>query len=163
MARRPCGRTIAVLEDDNGDMKRSNDTPSARERLEAAYRGAVYRVAAPAGGIVLSVDERSAGLDARLDAEGVSVAAFVSAANPGSVPLSDAENRARHLRLLERVAASGRSTLPGVSSASDGGWTEASLLVFGIEEEEALELAREFGQAAILVLRAGERCRLRFV
>jgi len=152
-----------VLEDDNWDMKPSNDTPSDRDRLAAAYRRAVYRVAAPQGELALAVDEPPAELDAQLAAQGVSTAAFVSASNPGSVRLPDAENRERHLRLIERVAAGGWTSLPGSSSAPDGGWTEESLLVIGIEEKEALALAREFGQAAILVLAAGEPCRLRFV
>ena len=149
-----------MLEDDSGDMKRPNDTPSA---LDAAYRIAIYRIEAPGGAIELTVGARSAALDALLGALGGAEAALVSAANPGSRRLSPEENRERHDRLRERVEAGGWRSVAGGSAAPDGDWSEAQLLVIGISETEAVDLARDFGQAAIVVLAAGEPCRLRFV
>jgi hypothetical protein len=130
-------------------------------KLRAAYERALYRVDTPQGAIVLRVGSKSAALDRLLAAHGVVTAALLSAANPGSRPLSASANRRRHRKLRARVAAVGYRFLPGESSeAKSGTWREASLLVLGFEREEAIALARELGQVAILVARAGQAVRL---
>lgn len=123
--------------------------------LEAAYRRAIYEVDAGERQIRLTVGRRSPPLDRLLAGRGVERAAFLSAANPRSQPLADAENRECHDRLLRRVAELGYAALPGESRDASGGWREASLLLLGLDENAAIALAREFGQAALLVVERG--------
>lgn len=126
------------------------------EELLAAYARATYRVDLPSGAVFLQVSAPAPEIDRRLAAKGLSGFAFLSAANPGSVVLSDEENRRRHLQLGERLHALGLSGIAGESyETASGGWREASLLVCGIEREAAIALAREFGQMALLYGRIG--------
>jgi len=123
--------------------------PDRRAALERAYRATTYR----AGPLRLRVGERSAALDAMLAERGADEWAYLTAWNPGSQPCPEAENRAAQGRLLERLAA--WPTLAGESRGDDASWpAEPSVLVLGIGRGEAMALAREFGQAAIL---AGRR------
>ena len=135
---------------------------SVSGELLASYTRAVYRVDSSRGPIFLRVGEPSAELESWLAAHDSTRFAFLSAANPGSVPLSATENRRRHQRLLERLKATGLPTLPGESyEATSGGWREASLLVAGLEREAAIALAREFGQVALLCGAIGGAVELR--
>lgn len=131
------------------------------EELLAAYARAVYRVDLPSGAIFLQVGAPAPEIDRWLAAKGLPGFAFLSAANPGSVRLSDDENRRRHLQLGERLRALGLSGIGGESyEAASGGWREASLLVGGIDREAAIALAREFGQMALLYGRIGDSIEL---
>jgi hypothetical protein len=108
-----------------------------------AYRATSYR----AGGLRLRVGEVCPPLDAVLAAGGWQGAAFLTAFNPGSVLLSDAENRRRQAELAAAVA--GWSCLPGEGVGDADDWPpEPSLLVLGVSATEADALARRFGQAA---------------
>lgn len=120
------------------------------QALLASYALAVYRVDAGGGPLYLRVGEPNSALDGALVALGASRYAFLSAANPGSVVLSDADNGRRHGELLERLRAVGLAAVSGESCAADGGWREASLLVPGLDREAARALAREFSQVALL-------------
>jgi len=107
------------------------------------------------------VGSKSAALDRLIAAHKVASAALVSAANPGSKPLSATANRLRHQRLRSRLVEAGLPSLPGESfDESSGGWRETSLLVLGIERDAALSLARDFGQAALLFARRRGAVRL---
>lgn len=117
----------------------------ARPEIEAAYRATSYRVGSD---LVLRVGETSPALDELLARRDLGEWAYLTAHNPGSVALSDEENRARQSELLRRVA--GYPVLLGEAVGDDGTWREASVLVLGIRPENALELAREFGQNAII-------------
>ncbi|MBS0374210.1 MAG: DUF3293 domain-containing protein [Proteobacteria bacterium] len=124
------------------------------QALIAAYRGAQYAVEAPPA-FVLRVGRPSSDLDARQRRHGVRCSAFLTAANPASRAAAAAVNAAAHRRLLERLAIEGWTTLPGRGIDPGGNWPdEASLLALGLPQTRAIELAREFGQAALLV--AGE-------
>jgi hypothetical protein len=124
---------------------------SVRAAHEAAYRAAHYRVFADPP-FVLRVGERSAELDALLTSHAADTWAFVTACNPGSVPLSAEVNAERMSHLREVL---GKFTIyPGESSDSTGEWVEPSVLVVGISRTEAVGVANTFGQNAIL---AGER------
>ena len=115
--------------------------------LVAAYRAAEYHVIAPVP-FILRVSEHSPALDTLLGEHAASQWAFVTACNPGSVPLPDAENAARSAGLLAEVA--GYTTYPGEGRDAAGGWAEESVLIVGIGRAEAVELGRRWGQAAIL-------------
>lgn len=135
----------------------------ADEELRTAYTRAVYRADLEPEPIFLHVGETSPALDRWLAARSARSFAFVSAANPGSVPLSDSENLQRHERLVERLSEEGRKFARGESyEAASGGWREASLLVCGIERPAAIALARDFGQVALLVGEAGAAVELVF-
>lgn len=100
---------------------------------------------------VLRIGEPSAELAALHDAVGVSTSAFVTACNPGSVALSDAENARRHAELRAEVRRLGFASHEGRGRHPSGDWpAEASLLVLGIDEAAARSLGRRFGQKAIV-------------
>jgi hypothetical protein len=146
-----------IPRDDTAGAGKREALPAA---LEKAYRRAIYEVEAEAGSIRLAVGRRSRQLDRLLAARSVKRAAFLSAANPGSRPLAETENRERHECLLLRLAELGYAALPAESRDASGAWREASLLVLGVSEDAALSLAREFGQAALLVAEPGGAVRL---
>ncbi len=130
-------------------------SPISAELVES-YTRAVYRIDASPEPIFLRVGEVSSALGRRLAAGAASSFAFLSAANPGSVALCDAENQRRHERLVERLGAADLPVIAGESyEGTSGGWREASLLVVGIDRETARALAREFGQVALLFGEAG--------
>lgn len=127
-----------------------NGLSGITSELRESYTRAIYRVDFVSGPIFLRCGEPCPDIVDALTALGATQFAFLSAANPGSVVLSDADNERRHGWLVERLQALGRTAIPGESSAADGGWREASLLVPGLEREAAQALAREFGQVALL-------------
>lgn len=131
-----------------------------RERLRAAYEATAYRVdEGPRGRFTIRVGVRSEDVDALLTAAGSECWAFITAVNPRSVLLPDAENAARMDRLTDAVARRGLPLYRGVGSGA--GWPpEPSLLVIGLDEAAAVALAREFDQHAIVVGRRGEPARL---
>lgn len=128
------------------DTRRGNDGEGAPERvtLEADYRAATYRV----GKLALVVGEPAPGLDLLLEARGLSEWALLTAWNPKSVERPEEENRLAQGRLVGKL--DGYQILAGRSEAPDGSWGEPQVLVLGIPRWEALELAREAGQAAML-------------
>lgn len=120
-------------------------TSRATPELEAAYRATSYRAGSK---LELRVGEPNAALDELLAERGLLAWAYLTAFNPGSVALPAEENRARQTQLLRRLE--GYQLLPGEAVGDDGTWEEASVLVLGIGREDALSVAREFGQHAIL-------------
>lgn len=119
--------------------------------FEDEYRATTYRVYAPGGDIDLQIDRISPALDALLAQHDVSSWAFVTAWNPHSQPLGAGENAARSAELVRAVQAQGWRYIEGAGIPQREGWPpEASLLVLGITKEEALALARVFGQNAIV-------------
>lgn len=118
------------------------------EALDAAYRAAVYRVAADPP-FALRVGEPSARLDALLRFHAVTSWAFVTACNPGSQMLSEEENAERMSEL--RAVVGGHLVYECEGTDPTGVWPgEPSLLVLGMSRTAAVELARRFGQNAIL-------------
>lgn len=131
-----------------------------RERLRAAYEATDYRVdEGPRGGFTIRVGARSADADALLAATAAEAWAFITASNPRSVQLPAAENVARMARLERRVRERGLVAYAGTGVGAD--WPpESSLLVIGLAEPEAVAVAREFGQHAIVVGSRGTPARL---
>lgn len=133
------------------------------ERLAVAYRAAAYIVDACESRqeFVIRCDQRSAAVDRLLERHGLCEWAFVTACNPRSKILPAAENAARMDLLHAAVRDRGHPCLPGSGEGHDGTWpAEPSLLVLGIPEADAIRLAAEFDQHAILVGRLGEPARL---
>ena len=133
--------------------------------LKTVYEATEYWVDdAPGGAFSIHCGKRSPEIDCVLAAMGLCHWIYITACNPGSQLMSDAENARRtrdleaKLRPLPCVIYQGR----GVGAVGD--WPpEPSLLVLGLEAWQGLEIAREFGQAAIIVGRCGEPARLVWV
>jgi hypothetical protein len=123
-----------------------------RARLEPAYLATSYVADTPVGRLALRVGKASPELDRLLAAAGATAWAFVTACNPGSRRLSDAENAGRTQRLRDEVEWSAYAVYRGEGVGDAGDWPpEAGVLILGMAEAEALELARRYGQAAIVV------------
>lgn len=118
-----------------------------RAALDAAYRRTDYRGTVAGQPVVARVGARCPPLDAIAGAGW----AWITAANPGSRPLTAEENAIRMGGLALRLQESGYRSWPAESAADDGGWpVEPGLFVVGLSRESARSLAVEFGQNAIL-------------
>lgn len=139
-------------------MGRQDDT------LRTAYETTDYRVFGPAGPFSIRCGAPCAAADGLLTAARVEAWAFVSACNPRSVRLDDAENRRRHEALVDAVNGRGLTHHPAIGVADDGSWpVEESLFVVGIDEAGAVDLGRAFEQLAVVVGRRGEPARLAWI
>lgn len=119
--------------------------------LETSYSEAIYRVWCPSP-FDLRVGVAHAEFAAWLSAQRVDSWAIVTACNPYSEPLSDAENaqRMKHLGESLRKEFPGESIFQAQGLAADGSWEEVSFLVLGIGEERAKMLGKEFEQNAVV-------------
>jgi hypothetical protein len=134
----------------------------AGRKLEELYSATTYRVFVPAGPpIDLRIGARSAELDLLLTRHGAATWAFITAFNPGSQPLAAADNEGRHAELLSTLKASGSRYLTAVGIPNSGEWQpEASVIVLDIATADAIELAKRFGQNAIVAGRRGGEAEL---
>lgn len=134
-----------------------------RERLRSAYEATDYAVdEGPQGRFLIRCGSPSADVDALLDAVGTDAWAYVTACNPGSVPLSTTENAERMGRLAAEVRDRGLVHFAGTGTGGD--WPpEPSLLVLGLTEPDAVALGRGFGQLAVVVGRRGKPARLAWI
>lgn len=123
-------------------------------KLLEAYQAADYVVFAEPQ-FVLKIGEPSRRLDALLEQEGATTAAFLTAANPRSKPQSPAQNASALSALDQLVAAAGYPWRAGEGREPDGSWVEPSRLVIGIYRENAEALGRLFGQNAIVFIEKG--------
>ena len=121
-----------------------------------AYEKADYVVFADPE-LVLRIGEPSPRLDALLEAEGASVAAYLTAANPRSEPRTDAQNRSAGATLDELLASAGYPRYAGEArDPRNQHAAEPSVLVIGIYRDNAATLGRLFGQNAIVFVEKGK-------
>ena len=115
-----------------------------------AYSETEYGVDGPCS-FVLRIGQPSEEL-ARVQSEHeVSCSAYITACNPRSARLSDADNHQRQLALAAELTRRGLYFLPGVGQHPTNGWPgEPSYLVFGLSLEEAMALGGEWEQNAIV-------------
>ena len=126
--------------------------------LLAAYRAARYRVDA---GFDLRVDQFCAPLAALHRERGVACSALITACNPGSVRFAAAENAARAEAFKAKIGALGFPFLGGRGIDPQGLWPdEESLLILGLNLDEARSLAIALGQNALIWNGADARPRL---
>lgn len=126
---------------------RHNEIP---DPLLAAYLQTEYWVHAESP-FMLQIDHESEALKALYRDFEVRSAAFITACNPWSRPLSETENRERQSQLESKLADSGFPTIPGVGQDPTGDWPgEASYLILGIDHDAALLLGKKYGQNAIV-------------
>ncbi len=129
-------------------LQAAGSTPTAQ--LLAAYRATAYRVDASET-FVLKVDCHSPALAALFDATGCRCAAFLTACNPYSQPLSSEANAARQRALRGELLAGGYQPLEGAGVPAGADWqVEPSVLVPGLERAAALALAQRWQQHAIV-------------
>jgi hypothetical protein len=130
-----------------GNLERSRWPPA----LVAAYRAARYEVTAATPPFALRVDEPSVALATCHRAHDVRCSAFVTAWNPGSRQAAAAVNSAAATALEQCLRGRGYRLLAGRGVDPAGRWpAEDSVLVLGLEHDAACEIARQFGQAALV-------------
>jgi len=117
--------------------------------LEMAYRDTDYIVDDDPP-LRLKVGEQNDGARIVMASFNVESAAFITAWNPGSQKLSMHDNLDRQADLLEEIEKLRLNYFVGRGEHPDEGWSEDSYLVLGISAEDAMTLARQFGQNAFL-------------
>ena len=135
--------------------------PLRRAHLEQVYQATAYEALGLGTSLDLRIGHAHPDLDAMLEATSRHSWAFLTAWNPGSRVLSQEENEERQGELnavLEATLGEGGEPpllLPGRGRGLVGDWPpEESLLALGLPVLAALEVARGFGQLALL---AGQR------
>ncbi len=137
-------------------------------KLAAAFRATTYRVETGELRFDLRIGARHPGFDDFLRTLGAAAGkgwAIVTAVNPGARRGGDSsaegENVARQAALVRRVRDLALRVLPACNLADRGDWpAEPALLLVGIGERQARELAAEFAQSACVCGKIGSAARL---
>jgi hypothetical protein len=118
--------------------------------LLSAYRSTRYTVGDGAGWF-LTIDQPCVPLARLMSRHGVSCAAYLTACNPQSRVLSDAENALASRQLRQRLERGGWAIYRGRALTVDDSWpAEESYLVPGLIRRMTVELGRQFNQLAVL-------------
>lgn len=134
-----------------------------RATLEAAYRSTIFRVRIDGGEHDIRVSQAlPTAVAAVLSGQSTTKSgAFLTANNPGSRRLSQAENDRRNRQLAERLKRRQVEFHEGEGIDGEGKWpAEKSCLIAGIGRDEALRLAAEFGQYCFVYLEVGKGAEL---
>jgi hypothetical protein len=127
--------------------------------LIRAYDAAHYWLDFPAGRIVLKIGQPCAGVDGFA---GHSRLAIVTACNPFSAVLGDAENAERQALLIEAVEAEGLRWFHAAGVDAEEKWKpEPSLGILDPSDEQLDRWMEAFGQNAVVVADAGGLAALR--
>ncbi len=123
--------------------------------LRDHYLNTSYRVTGVTPAIDIRIGEARPEIDALLDKHGARSWAFITAWNPGSKKLDAAENQRCQAALEAEVKQVGYVFYRGAGVPDEKDWDpEESLLVIGMNREQAVKLGMKYDQAAIV---AGER------
>lgn len=131
----------------NGPASTYN-VPTMLPALPAEYWHTTYFAETPVGHLRLRVGLDDWPANVMLTRQHLESWAFITAWNPGGQIASPNQNQSRNAALSARLA--NFPSYPGRGVGDFDTHTEDSFLVLGISESEALTLAREFGQNAIL-------------
>lgn len=124
---------------------------SRRGELLGPYLSTTYVVHLSDQSIAVRVGERQPELDALLVTHEAGAWAFVTAHNPDSVRAGRDENARRQRQLEAELLGCGFTCFRGDGIGDDAQWPpEASVLVIGISLEDAVAVARRYGQSAIV-------------
>ncbi len=127
--------------------------------LLRSYEAADYWVDFPAGRIVLNIGQPCASVDGFA---GHSRLAIVTACNPFSEVLGDAENAERQALLIEAVEAAGLEWFHAAGVDTEEEWTpEPSLAILAPSDQQLDAWMEAFGQNAVVVADCGGRASLR--
>ncbi|MFT5165252.1 MAG: hypothetical protein ACI8P3_000476 [Saprospiraceae bacterium] len=118
------------------------------QSLLKAYNETLYSTFNPA--YLIKIGQKNEDLSIFLFDNNAYTWAFVSASNPFSIKISSEENQQRHQSLLDFTKNSGLRFLEGEGKHPDSDWSEKSLLILDISKREAIKLARDFEQNAIV-------------
>lgn len=137
------------------------DTETRVRALLTLYRESHYDVELPRGGsATLRVDRAPPPAIVRwLGSE--RFAAYLTACNPRSRSLPEAENERRLEALRAELRERRRRFLEGAGHVPGATWREPSLLVCGLDVAEIDALLVKHEQNCIVTVRPGEPCRLR--
>lgn len=130
-----------------------------REPLPKEYWATSYKVLGQSP-FVLRIGESSPDLDRLLTRHHHLLSAYLTACNPGPARLSTHQNAARMARLIQRLDQLKLTHLPAIGQSDHTDYAEQSLLVLGLSEPDAVQLAREWGQHAILIGELAQPIRL---
>ena len=121
-----------------------------KTELAAAYAATTYRIYLPEGALNLRIGEASDKLARWLEAAGHGEFAVITAWNPGSERCSAAANAERQAQLACDLLEAGYECL-AAENQPDGDWpVEESVFVPGMALDEALALAEDYGQLAVV-------------
>lgn len=116
-----------------------------------AWRATGYRIWLAGQAVDLAIDQPCPELDAWLQQQRSESACFVTACNPGSQLLSDAENLHRLRSLDAELFAAHKLALAARALPATADWPpEPARLVAGLGKSEALALGRRHRQDAVL-------------
>lgn len=122
-----------------------------REQLERAYRATTYEVELPWETVPVRIDGRYPEIDAYVRTAASRTWTVITAFNPRSQPCTREENGRRLIELARRVHTGGRHVRNAEGVPDDDTWLpELSYFVTGLQRNEALALAAEFEQYAIV-------------
>jgi len=128
-----------------------------------AYRETNYIVHAQPD-LVLRIDQPCAALAAWYARQRIAAACVITAWNPLSQPLCDAQNQARQARLEQELTQAGWHWIPALGAHPHNGWPpEAGCFVEGMSEDAAREWGRTYAQNAVVWCGADAIPRLRLL
>ena len=122
--------------------------PQRDTEMVRAYERSLYDVHLPDGTVTLLVRRAPLGNRAPIADRRL---AIVTACNPGRERPGEGANRGANRRLLAEIERRGWAWHPAVGYSPERDHEEPSFAVVDVPEEDVVELARQFGQAAILV------------
>lgn len=123
----------------------------ARKALETAYSRTTYRVLTAEVPIDIRIGETNDALDRLLKIRQVREWVFVSASNPRSKQLCDAENAHRNGAMKRLLAQYGCEYVDAVGIPDESGWpAEHSVFIFGMNKVDGSSLGKRFGQNAVV-------------
>lgn len=132
-------------------LTKAEDCPESLDRsLVNAYRTAEFRVFVGDQEWVLHHGERHPQLETWMKQRGLTGLAIITACNPGSVPLEEAENRRRNKELEQEIKALGLLFGPALNQSADGKWPEPGFWIANISQGQAITMGLLFGQAAVV-------------
>jgi Protein of unknown function (DUF3293) len=127
-----------------------------------SYLAAEYVVHDGGREIIVRIGQSNPELDALLDARHAHHGVFITAANPRSESQPDAVNHAANERMRRVFDKRSLVALPHTGRATDDDWTEPGFFVLDLARDDALALATQFDQFAIVVAERGRMAELKF-
>jgi hypothetical protein len=116
--------------------------------IEQVYLAATYVVMHEGKPVAFSFTRRGGDVPAALGLP--ATWAIVTSDNPMSRPASDMANTRRAAEFMEWIHAERFASEPARSSAADGSWVETGRVLLDLSREQALVIARRFGQRALV-------------
>jgi Protein of unknown function (DUF3293) len=126
----------------------------------ASYLATDYVVIDGGKEITVRIGESSRDLDALLEAHSARHGVFITAHNPRSEPQPDSVNQIANDAIRRIFAERGLVTLPHIGRSPDGDWIEHGFFVLELARSDALSLAAEFEQFAIVLTERGKPAEL---